>query len=334
MVQTGLIVWRVLVAMRSAVVRDWLAGSDWSSWDRAPMTGDASARRYERLNGPNSASVILMDAPPATCGSQSRFVEIAAHLRLLDLAAPQIFAWDDALGLMVLEDLGDVDFAKHLKTAPNDERRLYENAVDVLLAVQSAPPPSRLTAMTSTVGADMVDIAFEWAATDQSADLRAGAKTQIHDLLTQVDPTPSVLSLRDFHAENLIWRPERAGLSNVGLLDFQDAFVTHPTYDLASLLRDARRDVGPDLLNHLLPRFAPSAGDLDQTRSAFHVIAVQRNLRILGIFNRLAQQDGKTGYLKLVPRVQAHLRADLAAPICKTLAPLVRRAFPELDPRT
>jgi aminoglycoside/choline kinase family phosphotransferase len=317
--------------MRSEIVTGWIARSNWSTWKRDPIAGDASARRYERLVKDNETTVILMDAPPSTCGSQSSFVDIALHLRGLGLAAPQVFEWDDALGLMVIEDLGGVDFAQHLKRSQTDELSLYENAVDVLRALQSAPPPPGLNRMTPDIGADMIDIAFEWAATDKSVELETAIKTHINDLLNQVDPNPNVLSLRDYHAENLIWRPQHSELARVGLWDFQDALVTHATYDLASLLRDARRDVTPDLLNLLLPRLVQNKGDLDQRRAAFHVIAVQRNLRILGIFNRLAQQDGKKTYLGLIPRVWAHLKTDLSTPACAMLAPLVQRAFAEMD---
>ncbi|MEJ6815247.1 MAG: phosphotransferase [Octadecabacter sp.] len=317
--------------MRSAIVSDWLARTEFSSWQRIPMTSDASARRYERLHSAAHTSVILMDAPPDTCGSQSRLVEIAKHLRGLNLAAPDILEWDDASGLMILEDLGNVDFAHHLSTTPQDERLLYENAVDMLLALQSAPPPTGLIAMTPQVGADMIDIAFEWAATDQSPDLHLAIKTEVEKLLALADPNPSVLSLRDFHAENLIWRPEQIGLNRVGLLDFQDAFITHPTYDLASLLRDARRDVRADLLDNLLPRFATDTRAIDDMKAAFHIMAVQRNLRILGIFNRLAQQDGKTQYQRLIPRVRRHLDLGLSHPICAALAPLVQCAFTGTD---
>jgi len=313
--------------MRNEIIADWLAQSEWATWQHNPMTGDASSRRYIRLSGASGQSAILMDAPPETCGSQARFVEIADHLRRHSLAAPEVLAWDDTLGLMVLEDLGMIDFARHLSTSTADERALYEYAVDALFAMQSTSPPSGLTKMTPQIGADMVGEVYHWAATDQSANLQVEITTHLHDLLMQVDPKPKVISLRDFHAENLIWRPERQGLSKVGLLDFQDAFVTHPTYDLASLLRDARRDVDPDLLDPLLKRLASDSDDPEVFRTAFHVMAVQRNLRILGIFHRLAQDAGKTSYLSLIPRVWAHLETDLKAPICADLAPLVRRAF-------
>jgi aminoglycoside/choline kinase family phosphotransferase len=317
--------------MRNEIISDWLARTEWSAWRREPMTGDASARRYELLCSSSGTTVILMDAPPEICGSQSRFVAIAKHLSGLGLAAPNVLEWDDALGLMVLDDLGKVDFTTHLRGSPNEERHLYEAAVDTLLVLQSAPPPAGLSAMTPDVGANMLDLAFEWAATDQSPDLHVEIKTRVKSLLAELDPDPPVLSLRDFHAENLIWRPKLDASQRVGLLDFQDAFITHPTYDLVSLLRDARRDVDPNLLDPLLDRLTPDSVGREIQLAAFHVMAVQRNLRILGIFCRLAKRDGKTGYLKFLPRVIGHLRTDLRAPICADLAPLVGRAFVELD---
>ena len=135
-----------------------------------------------------------MIAPVDICGSQSRFVEIAAHLNSLSLAAPEVLAWDKAGGLVVLSDLGQVDFAKHLRTSPHDEMELYTSTVDVLKTLQAAPPPLGLMRMTPDVGIEMIGLAFEWAAKDQSADLAANITAQIHALLTEVDPNPSILS--------------------------------------------------------------------------------------------------------------------------------------------
>ena len=309
--------------MRSVVVTEWLAQTEWATWHRTAMTGDASARRYERLSHPLGAQAILMDAPPDTCGSQDRFVQIANHLTSIGLSAPLILAWDESLGLMVLEDLGASDFALHLRAEPNDEISLYEAAVDVLLHLGASNAPTGLPIMTPDIGSDMIDIAFDWAAQDKSVQLVNDIKASMTGLLRSVSPNPTTLSLRDFHAENLIWRPREIGHTRVGLLDFQDAFVTHPAYDLASLLRDARRDVDPELTAPLLKRL----GGGSEMRAAFHIHAVQRNLRILGIFERLARRDEKTGYLDLVPRVRRHLMTDLNAPELSAIAPLIKRAF-------
>ena len=313
--------------MRKSIVSQWLSTTSWGDWQRITMTGDASKRRYERLLDQNGKSVILMDAPPETCGSQERFVDIAVHLKSLNLLAPEILEWDDKKGLLILSDLGRHDFAQHLCTTPKDETKLYNAAVSVLRSLQSTPPPNGLTVMTPDIGVKMIGVAFEWAATDHSIDLITEITTRLRGLLHDVDPNPRILSLRDFHAENLIWRSTDHDNSRIGLLDFQDAFITHSTYDLASLLRDARRDVNPELLTPLLTQLAGESGNLEDFRRAFHVMAVQRNLRILGIFHRLARQDGKTKYLSLIPRVWAHLQNDLATPDLIKLGHLVTKAF-------
>ncbi|WP_375279544.1 aminoglycoside phosphotransferase family protein [Pseudooctadecabacter sp.] len=312
--------------MRSEQVADWLDRQEWGAWNRAAITGDASARRYERLTGPNGSTVIFMDAPPDTCGSQSLFVTIARHLRAAGLCAPEVLAHDDTLGLLVLGDLGQTDFASHLKAQPSDEAALYSAAVDVLLRLADVSAIDGLTTMTPQVAAQMLGPAFDWACKDPSAALRSEIEDELQSLFAKVDPAPSTLSLRDFHAENLIWRPDQDGTDRVGLLDFQDAFITHKAYDLASLLRDARRDVSEDLLPDLLSRLDPEA-DQDHLRTTFHVMAVQRNLRILGIFQRLAKDACKPRYLDFVPRVTSHLRRDLAHPALATLRPLAIRAF-------
>lgn len=299
-------------------VSKWLGRSNWSKWTLTPIAGDASSRKYHRLTR-DGDSLILMDAPPKTCGSQSQFVAIANWLCDLGLSAPKILSWDDEIGLMILEDLGATDFAKHLQTSANDEQVLYQHALHVLSQLSRAKPPSGLTEMTPEFGADMIDLAFDWAAYDNSADLAKEIKSRTSHLLATYCGAPTMISLRDFHAQNLIWRPNQSGVRRVGLLDFQDAFLSHPMYDVASLLRDARRDVDPALTDI----FVTNPTD----RAAFHVLALQRNLRILGIFNRLAKKDSKTGYLSLLPRVWSHIQTDLMAPETKALAPLINAAF-------
>jgi len=312
--------------MRDGIITAWLEQSDWRGWARAPLAGDASARRYERLTGPNGSQVILMDAPVETCGSQASFVAIATHLKKLGLCPPDILEWDEALGLLVLTDLGPTDVARHLTTAPQDEVAVYRAAAEVLARLSDTPAPSGLLRMTPNVGADMLAPAFDFAVTDIDPNLRVEIEHGINAALHAVSPSPQTLSLRDFHAENLIWRAELSGTNRIGLLDFQDAFVTHPAYDVASLLRDARRDVSADMIDDLLAIVMPKETH-EGRRHAFHVLAVQRNLRILGIFHKLARQDGKIHYLSFVPRVWNYLVDDLSAPELANLKPAVLRAF-------
>lgn len=314
--------------MRETILADWLSQTQWADWRRDPITSDASSRSYFRLIGPNQVTTILMDAPPQVCGSQERFVQIARHLRAHDLAAPDIYDWDDNLGFMVLEDLGTNDVAQHLSVTPRDEAEIYSAIVETLQLLRNVPLLDDLPKMTPKIGADMLAPAFEWAALDHSVNLRAEIENDLMELLDTTCPSPDTLSLRDFHAENLIWRPKRQGTARIGLLDFQDAFITHHTYDLASLLRDVRRDVPDIMLNPLLMKLDPQA-DQNQLRTAFHVLAVQRNLRILGIFHRLNTQDNKSRYLQFIPRLTRYLNMDLDTPALASFRPLVKRAFLE-----
>lgn len=315
--------------MRDNQVTNWLQSTRWADWGRSPITGDASARSYERLVHQDGRTAILMNAPPEISGSQSAFVTLARHLRQSGVAAPEVYDWDDALGLMVLEDLGAVDFAQHLVTHPEDEKRLYSAAVEVLSHVQEARPPDGLQTLTPDIGVEMVSLAFDWAAPDTETEMKHAIQGELHRLLESIDQTEKALSLRDFHAENLIWRPEKLGFARVGPLDFQDAFLAHPAYDLASLLRDARRNVDRALTEPMIALFAQRRKIPEHDlRHAFHILAVQRNLRIIGIFERLEKRDRKSGYRKLLPRVFGHLQTDLSSPDMGKLQPLIKSAFP------
>lgn len=163
----------------------------------------------------------------------------------------------------------------------------------------------------------------------QSATVVKDALGAIEEALVPFHTTLRT-SLRDFHAQNLHWLPERDGTARVGLLDFQDAVNTLPSYDLVSLLRDVRRDVSVDLAQSARAAFAIRRG-LDQSafEDEFHIVAVQRNLRILGIFARLSQQMGKPHYVDLIPRVWTLLQDDLRHPPLAKLRDQLNAILPE-----
>lgn len=307
----------------------FLAGSAWAGWDRAPLAGDASARRYDRLTGPDGETAILMQAPPGSGETLGPFIAIARHLERIGLCPPAILRADPDAGLAVISDLGPRQVAQWLAAHPQDEFPLYAAAIDVMAVVQAHPPPPGLAALTPATAAGMIAPVGEWYA----PGLDTGAMTEaLRRALGEHAPDADRLSLRDYHAENLIWRPAERGLARIGLLDFQDAVLAPPAYDLVSLLRDARRDVGPALRAAMIDRFAGLTGrDAAAMGAAFACLGVQRNLRILGIFARLARRDGKARYLDLLPRVHAHVVADLSHPALAGLRPLVLAALPAPD---
>ena len=304
----------------------FLAASPASGWSRAALAGDASGRRYERLTAPDGRTAILMDAR-AEPASLAPFLRIAAHLRALGLRAPEVLAQGE--GLLLIEDLGPTHMAAWLAEHPGEAPLLYAAALEILARVQSAPPPEGLVALTPTRAAGMIAPLFEHYAPGTDPRLAAELTGRLREALEALAPEAHVLALRDYHAENLVWRPEREGTDRLGLLDFQDAVLAPPEYDLASLLRDARRDTDATLRAAMIRRFADLTGRAEaQVGAATAVLGLQRNLRILGIFARVAREKGRPRYLALLPRLWGHIEGDLAHPSLRGLEPVVRAAVP------
>ncbi len=313
---------------RKAAIERFLKANGQGSALRAPLQGDASARRYERLRG-GTASAILMDAPPDVLDS-APFVRLAGWLQQQGFSAPLIHAADADLGLVLMEDLGDDLFSTVLRADVGqdqgdllaDEVTLYGTAVDVLLTLQEQTPPEGLPPYDDEKMLSEVGLLTEWFA----PRLSEGAKRDFIDTWQELLPVTragaACFVYIDYHADNLLWLPERGGLERVGLLDFQDGRLGPPVYDLVSLLQDARRDVSPGLVDLMIQRYLSGRPDLDADtfRNAYAVLGAQRNCKILGLFSRLASRDGKTSYLALQDRVLGHLKHDLAHPALATLA--------------
>lgn len=305
----------------------FLRGTDWAGSPFAPLSGDASSRRYFRATAPQPA--ILMDAPPHTCGTMTSFVDMAHYLSALGLSAPTIYAADLQAGFLLLEDFQDDDFASLIGRDSALENSLYSTATEVIHIVLDAAPADVLDYGIPEM-ARACDLAFLHYAphSKQHVDEAIAA---IQSALTPFQ-APLRTSLRDYHAENLHWLPNRSGFARVGLLDFQDAVNTLPSYDLVSLLRDVRRNVSPDLAHAARIAFADRRG-LDQSafQDEFHMVAVQRNLRILGIFARLSRKLGKPHYIDLIPRVWGLLQEDLRHPPLAKLRQHLNAILPEPD---
>lgn len=317
---------------RSLALSRLLASAGWHDATRKPLAGDASNRRYERLTARDGRTAVLMDADPARGEDVRPFTAIARHLSSLGLSAPAILAEDETHGFLLLEDLGDDLFARVAARDTAAEPELYAAAVDLLAELHRAAPPATLAAYDAPTMAGLACLPFEWylpAVGPRAADADIAAfRAELETRLAEAAP-PSVLILRDFHAENLLWLPERRGAARVGLLDFQDARRGHPAYDLVSLLEDARRDVPETLARDMIARYVTLAGaDPVAFTRAYALVGAQRNLRIVGVFARLCVRDGKPGYLPMLPRVWGHLMRDLAHPDLATLRTMCLNLLP------
>lgn len=313
---------------RAALAREFLAAAGWGAAGTQALAGDASARSYQRLTSAAGQRAVLMDAPPGLVEPVADFSRIAHHLRGLGLSAPAIFAQDEANGFLLLEDLGDDLFARRLATDPAHEAELYAAATDVLVQLQSAPAAADLPVYAVPKLADFVSVLGESYAGVDPAPLVAAMRTA----LSRTVPATDTMILRDYHAENLLWLPERAGTARVGLLDFQLAMLCHPAYDLVSLLQDARRDVSPDTETAMIARFTAATGaDPAAFGAAYAALGAQRNLRIVGLFAKLARESGKNRYLPMIPRVWALAQRCLAHPALGDLAALIEETIPAPD---
>lgn len=295
----------------------FLAAHGWGDAAVAPLAGDASFRRYFRVvEGVRSA--VLMDAPPPH-ENPAPFVAMARWLGERGFGAPGILALDEAQGLVLIEDLGDVRF-RETADAEGGEPALYAAAVDLLVEL-AGHPAAPLQPYDRAVLQREAALFVEWYCPAVGLSVDAESYRAAWDaVLDQALAERPVTVLRDYHAENLMLvGPNGDGARRLGLLDFQDALAGHPAYDLVSLLQDARRDVDPALEEAMLARYRAATGAGEDFMRAYHVLGAQRNAKIVGIFTRLWKRDGKPRYAGLCPRVWAYLERDLAHP---ALAPV------------
>ena len=312
---------------RAADIERFLSISGWAGAVRRPLAGDASFRRYDRVSRAGRIAV-LMDAPPPKEDVRP-FVAITRHLQTLGYSVPTVLAEDAALGLLLLEDLGDATYTKAL-AAETDEEMLYTAAVDVIADLHAKPAaitiPTGLPEYDAARLLAEAELLVDWYMPHQlDGPTDEAAKTSFRHIWRALGPIMEgagrTLVLRDFHADNLIWLPERGRLRNCALLDYQDAVAGSPAYDLMSLIEDARRDMSTGLENRLLERYREGRPGIDWPafRAAYSVLAAQRHCKVIGIFTRLCVRDGKPHYLAHIPRVWRMLERACQDPL---LAPL------------
>ena len=299
---------------------EFLASCGWEGAEILPLAGDASFRRYFRVvNG--SRSAVLMDAPPPHEDPRP-FIAVAEWLVSRGLSAPEILARDLDKGLLLLGDFGSSRLRETLDSDPSRERELYELATDVLVHLHGHPPMDGLPVHGLDQWLEEVKLFTDWycpaVGVEVDADAYQHAWRQVLKPVAK-DGLGPVTVLRDYHAENIMLVEGRDGVAHFGLLDFQDALVGHPAYDLASVLEDARRDVPPAIESTMIHRYIAATGHGESFERAYWALAAQRNTRILGVFTRLWKRDGKPGYRRFQPRMWGLLERDLAQP---HLAPL------------
>jgi len=303
-----------------AAAPEFLARHGWAGARIEPLAGDASFRRYFRVHG-DGRSAVLMDAPPEHEDS-GPFLSIGRHLLGLGFSAPRALGVDLERGLILLDDFGDGLVGPLLAAAPARETAVYAQAIDVLAALHTHPAPDIALYAEAELRRE-VRLFPEWylpaVGLTEASGYDAAWRAVWREVVAATAAAP-VLTLRDYHADNLMLL-DRPGVRGLGLLDFQDALAGHPAYDLVSLLKDARRSLGGDLEGPMIARYRTAVGIANAAKfqASYEVLGAQRNTKIIGIFTRLRDRDGRQGYVERLPHVWRLLEDSLRHP---SLAPV------------
>ena len=352
------------ILQRNAEIESFLNAQSITLTSRCFFEGDASSRRYEKVLS-KSETVILMDMPrkpdgPAVKDGKSysaiahlaegvsEVVAINDHLVSLGYSAPRILSYDLNLGLALIEDLGAAVYGD-LMRAGQDMSVRFETAVEVLADMAGRSWPREVPVRGGRTNAlsfydeeaqlieiDLLPVWFHAHVHGQEGaqSLRNSFAKLWQEVLPFTKAQPPVWVLRDFHSPNLLWLPQRNGLSRVGLIDTQDAVLGHPAYDLASLLQDARVEVDAATADGLYAHYIvlrKQHGGFDETEfaRAYAILGAQRATKILGIFARLNARDGKPQYLQHMPRVSRYLARNLEHPTLAKIKHWFEQEMPE-----
>ncbi|MBW8638228.1 tRNA (adenosine(37)-N6)-threonylcarbamoyltransferase complex ATPase subunit type 1 TsaE [Hoeflea sp. WL0058] len=320
---------------------------------RRYFQGDASTRRFELIRGENGEALFLMDSPEKPAGPVVRdgkaytaiahtaltvapFVAIADFLRASGFRVPEIVACllDD--GILLVSDLGrtgvldahGLPIEERLSTAIDCLVKLHRTAIPPSIPVSGGPdyviPPYDADAMMIEV-----ELYLDWYLPQFAGEtVTAGERDRYiaawRAVIDRLQNTEQSLVLRDFHSPNLLWNASGQGTDQIGIVDFQDALTGPAAYDVASLVHDARVTVDPRLAKRLVARYLDARGDdADFDKEGFlealAITQAQRATKILGIFVRLKERDGKPGYIAHLPRIRAYLAEALRHPALNSL---------------
>lgn len=305
-----------------------------------PVAADASFRKYDRIVD-KGKSYILMDCPPSYY-ALTPFVQMAEFLVNNGLNAPKIYYADHENGFLLLEDFGDTTVAKYL--VHNQAtlqyqvkmKSVYKACIELLVEIQSLQVPEHLASYDDELLLQELELYIDWyvpfvteksaindhplASNTISSELKSEFLAIWRNILEKRPKLPNCLVLRDYHVENIMFiAAGKVDIGNIeyknfGLLDFQDAVIGSPAYDLVSILEDARYEVGREFALECLDYYCNLRPELDKDDLMldYHILGGQRNSRILGVFARKALRDSNRSYLKYIPRVLKYLEYDLS----------------------
>jgi len=287
-----------------------------------PLTGDASDRRYFRVLVPDGPSIVLsLYAEPFTFDALP-FVNVARLLEQMPVPIPQVLGHADDIGVLALEDLGDVTLQADLGAATAAEHAaLYREAVSLIATLQRRGAELESPRfLPYGIAFDVEKLTWEldffikhfmeaYRGLDIPAPARAALRSHFGDIVRELAAEPRVLCHRDYHSRNLMVQQGR-----LYIIDFQDARMGPDTYDLVSLLRDSYVDLPEQTVDELIAYFLALKGESKTARGfrdRFNLMALQRNLKALGTFGYQTTARRNPVYIQYIPRTLRYVRHNL-----------------------
>ena len=312
--------------------QQWLSALP-PAWDLQPLTlrlasADASFRRYLRIEGAQG-SLVIMDAPPDKEDCKP-FVKVARLMHSAGLRVPDILAWDESHGFLLLSDMGAKTMLQSMDLQAAPPLNWYLQAVDMLVKWQLASKPDVLAPYDTALLRRELELYPQWyVAQHRQVTLDEKQRKTLDDAFDRIIDNnlswPGVYVHRDFMPRNLMMSPQ-----GMGVLDFQDAVYGPITYDIASLMRDAFLTWEEDFCLDVTVRYwqqarkagLPVGDDFGAFYQGVEWMGLQRHLKIAGIFARLTLRDGKPQYLADTPRFIHYIRSTCSRYMA--LKPLLR----------
>jgi len=287
-----------------------------------PLTGDASDRRYFRVLLPDEPSIVLALYAEAFQFDALPFVNVARLLEEMPVPIPRVLGHADDIGVLALEDLGDVTLQAHLGAAPPAEHAaLYRQAVALIATLQRRGAELQSPKfLPYGIAFDVEKLTWEldffvkhfiegYRGVEISTPARTALRAQFGEIVRELASEPRVLCHRDYHSRNLMIHD-----SKLYIIDFQDARMGPDTYDLVSLLRDSYVDLPDQTVDELIAYFLALKGATETEadfRDRFTLMALQRNLKALGTFGYQTTARRNTVYIQYIPRTLRHARHNL-----------------------
>tara|TARA_B100001248_G_C27364530_1_gene448238 strand:- start:427 stop:1371 length:945 start_codon:yes stop_codon:yes gene_type:complete len=286
------------------------------------LAGDASDRRYFLIKQENITNVLMFDNDRKNLG---KFIKISNLLKEL-VSVPKIIVDIKEYGILIIENFDQNKFSETLKKS--NKRTLYKVALDALIHIHKIKIDNELAYYSKKTFFDESNLFFDWyldISKNKAEMLKNEFNSVFSGFLNKVYLLPSVFIHRDYHIDNLFYLKEKERHFKCGWIDYQDALVGPCVYDVVSLLQDARIDVDKRTENFLIKYYLDNCESIDTELFLFSytVIAIQRHLKVLGIFKRLEIRDNKKNYIKHIPRVlrllEFNLRKNKFSPLLKIL---------------